>query len=220
MRLRQEILLGIGGFHALVALGYEPVVGHINEGHAAFMSLARISHLMKTRGLDLETDGFERQNVAARIAIIGLWIAVTICAIGANLGEGEEIETTLFPLGLCAGGLLAVALGLSMATRGFSPVAIERDRAAGVRIASLFVASSVPLARAASGDWVSTEETVRDFAVAVPTLVALVVCAAVAEAWFTRARRNTPREGSLWAHGVLPATGYFFLVTAAWRFIR
>lgn len=55
MRLRQEIVLGIGGFRALVALGYEPVVGHINEGHAAFMALARISHLMKTRGLDLDT---------------------------------------------------------------------------------------------------------------------------------------------------------------------
>jgi len=169
---------------------------------------------------DGETDGFERQNVAARIAIIGLWIAVTICAIGANIGEGDEIETTLLPLGLCAGNLLAVAVGLSMATRGFSPVAIERDRAAGVRIGSLFVASSVPLARAASGDWVSTEATVRDFAVTGPMLVALVVCAAVAEAWFTRARRDTLREGSLWAHGVLPATGYFFLVTAAWRFIR
>jgi starch phosphorylase len=55
MRLRQELLLGIGGFRALTALGYEPVAAHINEGHAAFMSLARISHLMKSHGLDLET---------------------------------------------------------------------------------------------------------------------------------------------------------------------
>ena len=55
MRLQQEILLGIGGFRALIGLGYEPVAGHINEGHAAFMSLARITHLMKTHGLDMET---------------------------------------------------------------------------------------------------------------------------------------------------------------------
>ncbi|MGQ9663605.1 MAG: alpha-glucan family phosphorylase, partial [Kiritimatiellia bacterium] len=65
VRLRQELLLGIGGFRALVALGYEPQVCHINEGHAAFLSLARIAHLMKTQELDLDT-AFEvvsRSNV-------------------------------------------------------------------------------------------------------------------------------------------------------------
>ncbi len=50
-RLRQELLLGIGGFRALLALGYEPAVCHMNEGHAAFLSLARIEHLMKDKGL-------------------------------------------------------------------------------------------------------------------------------------------------------------------------
>lgn len=50
-RLRQEIVLAIGGFRALVALGYEPSVCHMNEGHAAFLSLARIEHLMKSKGV-------------------------------------------------------------------------------------------------------------------------------------------------------------------------
>lgn len=50
-RLQQEILLAIGGFRALVALGYEPSVCHMNEGHAAFLSLARIEHLMKSKGI-------------------------------------------------------------------------------------------------------------------------------------------------------------------------
>jgi starch phosphorylase len=50
-RLRQELLLGIGGFRALLALGYEPAVCHMNEGHAAFLSLARIEHLMRDKGL-------------------------------------------------------------------------------------------------------------------------------------------------------------------------
>lgn len=54
-RLRQELLLGIGGFRALLALGYEPAVCHMNEGHAAFVALAQISHLMKTKGWDLDT---------------------------------------------------------------------------------------------------------------------------------------------------------------------
>ncbi len=54
MRLEQELLLGIGGFKALVQLGIEPAVCHMNEGHAAFLSLARIPHLMDAYHLDLE----------------------------------------------------------------------------------------------------------------------------------------------------------------------
>lgn len=54
-RLRQELLLGVGGFRALLALGYDPPVCHMNEGHAAFVSLARIAHFVKDKGLNLET---------------------------------------------------------------------------------------------------------------------------------------------------------------------
>ena len=45
MRIRQEILLGIGGLRALMAMGIEPTVCHMNEGHAAFMALERIRNL-------------------------------------------------------------------------------------------------------------------------------------------------------------------------------
>ncbi|MBP7686545.1 MAG: alpha-glucan family phosphorylase [Thermoflexales bacterium] len=41
-RLQQEMLLGIGGVRALRALGYQPAVFHMNEGHSAFLSLERI----------------------------------------------------------------------------------------------------------------------------------------------------------------------------------
>jgi len=41
-RIQQEMLLGIGGLHALRAFGLYPHVYHINEGHAAFLSLERI----------------------------------------------------------------------------------------------------------------------------------------------------------------------------------
>jgi len=42
MRLRQEIVLGIGGVRAIRMLGLQPSVWHVNEGHAAFMVLERI----------------------------------------------------------------------------------------------------------------------------------------------------------------------------------
>ena len=51
MRIKQEILLGIGGYRALQALGIEPTVYHINEGHSAFLVLERIRSLMQSRGL-------------------------------------------------------------------------------------------------------------------------------------------------------------------------
>ncbi len=53
MRIQQEIVLGIGGVRALRALGLDPVVWHINEGHAAFSIVERVRELVE-RGLDFD----------------------------------------------------------------------------------------------------------------------------------------------------------------------
>lgn len=50
-RLRQEILLGIGGYRALEALGIEPTVYHMNEGHSAFLGLEWTRRLMESQHL-------------------------------------------------------------------------------------------------------------------------------------------------------------------------
>jgi starch phosphorylase len=54
-RIQQEIVLGIGGLRALRALGKEPTVCHMNEGHAAFCSLERVRNLMAEKKLDFAT---------------------------------------------------------------------------------------------------------------------------------------------------------------------
>ncbi|NLG26296.1 MAG: glycosyltransferase family 1 protein, partial [Chloroflexi bacterium] len=51
MRIRQEIMLGIGGIRALTALGIRPTVCHMNEGHSAFLGLERIRAAMQERKL-------------------------------------------------------------------------------------------------------------------------------------------------------------------------
>jgi len=51
MRIRQELILGIGGYRALRAIGLDPTVYHMNEGHSAFLALERIRHLMESRHL-------------------------------------------------------------------------------------------------------------------------------------------------------------------------
>ncbi|MEB3188224.1 MAG: alpha-glucan family phosphorylase [bacterium] len=47
MRIAQEIILGIGGVRALRALGIEPAIWHMNEGHSAFLGLERIRELVQ-----------------------------------------------------------------------------------------------------------------------------------------------------------------------------
>jgi glycogen phosphorylase len=53
-RIRQEILLGIGGVRALEAVGAETQVFHTNEGHAGFLGLERIRRLIAEDGLTFD----------------------------------------------------------------------------------------------------------------------------------------------------------------------
>jgi len=51
LRIKQEILLGIGGYRTLKAFDIQPSVCHMNEGHSAFLSLERCRDLMMTSKL-------------------------------------------------------------------------------------------------------------------------------------------------------------------------
>lgn len=54
LRLKQEMLLGIGGWRLLQALGIQPEVCHLNEGHAAFAVLERACSFMQANGQPFE----------------------------------------------------------------------------------------------------------------------------------------------------------------------
>ena len=53
-RIKQEMLLGIGGWKLLQAMGIKPEVCHMNEGHAAFLILERACDFMKETGVSFE----------------------------------------------------------------------------------------------------------------------------------------------------------------------
>lgn len=55
MRLKQELILGIGGMRALAALGIKPTICHMNEGHSAFLSLERARMIMQEKKVDFAT---------------------------------------------------------------------------------------------------------------------------------------------------------------------
>jgi starch phosphorylase len=53
-RIRQEIVLGIGGLRALEQLGIQPTVYHMNEGHSAFLAIERIRRLMADQEMSFD----------------------------------------------------------------------------------------------------------------------------------------------------------------------
>lgn len=63
-RIMQEMLLGVGGVRALRLLGYNPLVWHMNEGHAAFLTLERARELVQGGSLWSEAlETTSRHNV-------------------------------------------------------------------------------------------------------------------------------------------------------------
>src|SRR5437762_425192 len=65
MRIKQEIVLGIGGVRALEATNIAPTVFHMNEGHSAFLALERIRVLLQ--GTTLTFDEARQQVMATNV---------------------------------------------------------------------------------------------------------------------------------------------------------
>ncbi|MDX2064948.1 MAG: alpha-glucan family phosphorylase [Fimbriimonadaceae bacterium] len=90
MRIRQEMILGIGGMRALEAVGIKPTVCHMNEGHAAFLSLERIRQFMAEHHCDFRV---------ARHAIVGSNVFTTHTPVpaGFDLFRPDMLERYLGP---------------------------------------------------------------------------------------------------------------------------
>jgi starch phosphorylase len=104
-RVRQEIMLGIGGIHALEAVGLPPTVCHMNEGHSAFLALERIGRVMRERGV--------RFQVASEANSAGnIFTTHTPVAAGNDAFDPRLVSRYLEPyraaLGVSEGDLLAL----------------------------------------------------------------------------------------------------------------
>jgi len=88
LRLKQEMLLGIGGWRLLVALGIQPEVCHLNEGHAAFAVLERAHSFMQDSG-----ETFEVALAATRAG--NLFTTHTAVAAGFDRFDPALIEQYL-----------------------------------------------------------------------------------------------------------------------------
>jgi glycogen phosphorylase len=91
VRIRQELLLGIGGFRALRAMGITPGVLHMNEGHSGFAVLEAIRRRMRDEGV-----GFDQ--AAPRVAREVVFTTHTPVSAGHDRFDAGLIEEHLGPL--------------------------------------------------------------------------------------------------------------------------
>lgn len=91
IRLRQELLLGVGGVNTLRALDIRPGVYHLNEGHSAFAPLELTYHHMQDEGLTFEE---AKQKVSRKT----VFTTHTPVPAGHDRFELGMLEETMGPL--------------------------------------------------------------------------------------------------------------------------
>ena len=95
-RIRQELLLGIGGVRALGALGIMPGVVHLNEGHSAFAVLELMSQAMSNEGVSVD-------EAMRRVACRTVFTTHTPVPAGHDRFSTDQVEEHLGPLRDCMG---------------------------------------------------------------------------------------------------------------------
>jgi glycogen phosphorylase len=91
VRIRQELLLGVGGVRALRALGISPGVLHLNEGHSAFAALEVMRHRMASEGIRFD-------EAARRVSRQTVFTTHTPVPAGHDRFCADLIEEHLGPL--------------------------------------------------------------------------------------------------------------------------
>ena len=90
-RIRQELLLGVGGYQVLRAIGVTPGVLHLNEGHSGFAVLEAIRDRMQEEGVDFRT-------AASQVSREVIFTTHTPVPAGHDRFDADLIEEHLGPL--------------------------------------------------------------------------------------------------------------------------
>jgi glycogen phosphorylase len=130
MRLVQEIVLGVGGVKALEALGIEPSVWHMNEGHCAMMQFERLRRAFTDEGKD-------RESALAAVRASSVFTTHTPVPAGNEIFDPALVARYLGPWATSSGFSSAELLALGDASQatgdgGFNltAVALETCRTA------------------------------------------------------------------------------------------
>jgi starch phosphorylase len=120
-RIRQELLLGVGGVRALAALGIEPTVFHLNEGHSAFLQVERVRALV--------TQGMPTADALEHVRASSVFTTHTPVPAGNEVFDEELVYAYVGPLAAEAGldreGLLALGRFGEKPGFGLTPLALR-----------------------------------------------------------------------------------------------
>jgi hypothetical protein len=157
-------------------------------------------------GLDPRRDVAERRNDAAAVAIGGAVFACALCFAGGNIGDGPGWWVVLIAALIASAGLFGIWGVVERISNVSEAVTIERDLAAGIRLAGILIAAGLVLGRGVAGDWVSLDATVRDFVVTAWPVLPLGAVAVIVE----RLARPTVEQpsASVATWGAAPAILY------------
>ena len=98
LRLQQELILGIGGWRLLAALGIRPEVCHLNEGHTAFAALERARSFMQETGqpFDVALTATRAGNLfTTHTPVLAGFDRFTPALIGQYMGEYAQKELSI-----------------------------------------------------------------------------------------------------------------------------
>jgi glycogen phosphorylase len=128
-RIRQEVLLGVGGVRALAALGVEATVFHMNEGHSAFLAIERVRALAE--------DGLATADALERVRRSTVFTTHTPVPAGNEVFDKELVGRYVGRLaesaGIDAAALLALGRFGDDGAFGMTPLALRlSDYANGV----------------------------------------------------------------------------------------
>src|SRR4029453_10538043 len=122
--------------------------------------------LLAMTGVSKRDDVVERSNSSAALAVAGATLGITLCYAGGNIGDGPGWWVVVFSAALATLALFAAWLLLGFASGVSDAVTVDRDPAAGLRLAAFLIGCGLILGRAVAGDWESAAATVREFAIA------------------------------------------------------
>jgi uncharacterized membrane protein YjfL (UPF0719 family) len=149
-----------------------------------------VPRLFTLLGVSATDDAMLRRNPAAAIAVAGGILGVMFAYAGSNVGNGPTIWTTLAPAFVSTAVLLALWLILELIGGAAEAITVERDTAAGIRLAAFLVSAGAILGRAMAGDWSDWNSTFSEFqslgwpaALLVPAMIVM-----------NRAYRPTPEQ--------------------------
>ena len=121
-RIRQELLLGVGGVRALAALGVDATVFHMNEGHSAFLAIERVRALVD--------DGVPTADALAQVKRSTVFTTHTPVPAGNEVFDAELVTHYVGPLaeraGIDTGHLLALGeFGDDHGNFGLTPMSLR-----------------------------------------------------------------------------------------------